>query len=291
MSLHQPLILMTGATGRLAQLVLAELVRRGARIRALVRDPAHQATVLARGASAVYVGNLANPRSVEEALTGIDRLFYIPPAFMPDEAAVGRALVDAAHRCGVTRIVLSSAIHPTLSHLVNHHAKAMVEEHIIGTGIDFTFLQPTLVFQNYGLAFAAAARTGVFAEPYSNLSRICRVDYRDVAEVAGMALCEDRLSFGTFELCAEGHLNRFEVAALMAQAIGRGVRARAITYDEWLARSGMAADSPTAIGLKQMFAWYDTHGLHGNATTLRTLLGREPRTLGAFFQELRAGAA
>jgi uncharacterized protein YbjT (DUF2867 family) len=290
MSSYQPLILMTGATGRLARLVLAELVRRGTRVRVLIRDPAQESTVRARGATQVCIGALANRRSVETALTGIDRLFYIPPAFMPEEAAVGRALVDSARRHGVSRIVLSSAIHPTLAQLVNHHAKALVEEHIIGTGIEFTFLQPTLVFQNYGAAFAAAAKTGIFAEPYSNHSKICRVDYRDVAEVVGIALCEDRLSYGTFELCAEGHLNRIEVAALMAQTIGRDVDARAITYDEWLARSGMAADSTAAIGMKQMFAWYDTHGLHGNATTLRTLLGREPRALAAFFQELRAGA-
>lgn len=289
MSSYQPLILTTGATGRLARLALAELVGRGARVRALIRDPSQEAAVRAGGATEVCIGDLTNRQSMEAALTGVDRLFYIPPAFMAEEAAVGRALVDAAHGRGVTRIVLSSAIHPTLTHLVNHHAKAVVEEHIIGTGIEYTFLQPALVFQNYGAAFAAAARTGLFAEPYSNHSKICRVDYRDVAEVAGVALCEDRLTYGAFELCADGQLDRMEVAALMTRALGRQIEARAITYDEWLVRSGMPADSLAAIGLKRMFAWYDSHGLHGNVTTLRALLGREPRTLSAYFQELRGG--
>lgn len=35
-----------------------------------------------------------------------------------------------------------------------------------------------------------------------------------------------------------------------------------------------------------MFAWYDHHGLLGNALTLRAILVRKPRTLRAYFQEL-----
>jgi hypothetical protein len=42
--------------------------------------------------------------------------------------------------------------------------------------------------------------------------------------------------------------------------------------------------------MKPMFDWYDRHSLLGNALTLRAILGREPRTLRAYFEEL-AGAA
>jgi uncharacterized protein YbjT (DUF2867 family) len=290
MVLSQPLILATGATGRLAGLVVPELALRGARVRALIRDPHQEAAVRARGASEVSVGNLTDERSLEAALCGVDRLFYIPPAFIPEEDAIGRRVVNTAKRMGVRRIVFSSAIHPTLTQLVNHQAKAAVEEHIIASGLEYAFLQPALVYQNYKTAFGVAGRTGIFAEPYSIESKIIRVDYRDVAEVAAIALCEDRLIYGTFELCAEGHLDRMEVAGLMAQALHRHVEARKIAYAEWLTRSGIPPHSPQAKGLKRMFEWYDTHGLHGNATTLRTILGREPRSLLAFFRELRDGA-
>jgi hypothetical protein len=42
--------------------------------------------------------------------------------------------------------------------------------------------------------------------------------------------------------------------------------------------------------MQSMFAHYERVGLRGNPLTLRAILGREPRTLAAFFQEL-AGAA
>ena len=42
--------------------------------------------------------------------------------------------------------------------------------------------------------------------------------------------------------------------------------------------------------LRPMFEHYDHYGLRGNALTLRAILGREPRSLRAYFVEL-AGKA
>lgn len=52
--------------------------------------------------------------------------------------------------------------------------------------------------------------TGVLGEPWSAETRFSRVDYRDVAEVAAIALTDDRLLYGTYQLCADGHLNRHD---------------------------------------------------------------------------------
>lgn len=40
--------------------------------------------------------------------------------------------------------------------------------------------------------------------------------------------------------------------------------------------------------MQRMFDWYDHHPLVGNALTLRAILGREPRTLRDYFEELAA---
>ena len=67
--------------------------------------------------------------------------------------------------------------------------------------------------------------TGVFAEPCSTETRFSRLDYREVAEVAAIALTEDRLLYGTYQLCAEGHLDRNDVAHLMGEVRSRRVLA------------------------------------------------------------------
>ena len=188
-------------------------------------------------------------------------------------------MVEAAKAAGVRRFVFSSVIHPVLTELPNHAAKGPVEQAVLDSGMEYTFLHPALFFQNYAAGWQRVEQSGVLAEPWSDATRFSRVDYRDVAEVAAVALTTDTLRYGTFELCAEGALDRREAAALIAEELGRDIRAQRIDPD---------ALGPEAQPRRPMFNHYDRHDLRGNALTLRTILGREPRTLRAYFAELAA---
>ncbi len=55
-------VLMIGATGTYAGLVLPELTGRGVQVRALIQDPSKSAAVLSRGAAETAVGDLRDPR-------------------------------------------------------------------------------------------------------------------------------------------------------------------------------------------------------------------------------------
>jgi uncharacterized protein YbjT (DUF2867 family) len=273
--------LVVGASGRFAHHVVPLLAQRGVRVRGLIHDAAKAEDVRRSGAAETVVADLTDPASVARAAEGAARVFYIAPAFLPDEAAVGQRVVAAAVAAGVERIVFSSVIHPVIAGLSNHIAKAPVEEAILDAGIEYTFLHPALYFQNFARNWDKVIGTGTLAEPWSCETRFSRVDYRDVAEVAAVALTEDRLLYGTFELTAEGWLNRHDVARLIGDALGRDIRAERI--------------DPATLGkesgpMQSLFAHYERVGLRGNPLTLRAILGREPRTLAAFFQEL-AGAA
>ena len=276
-------ILAVGAAGKFAGMVVPEIAKRGAKVRGFVRSPNEIKTAKVTGAAEVIVGDLADEASVRSAMKDVDRVFYIAPAFLPDEAEVGVRVVEAAKNAGVRRFVFSSVIHPILSGLANHIQKAPVEEALLTSGMEYTFLHPTVFFQNFTANWSRIVSTGVVAEPWSTETRFSRVDYRDVAEVAAIALIEDRLLFGTFELCAEGWHGRTDVAAIIGEVLGRPITAKRLD-------SKMAAPSagPGAPALQNMFDWYDSRGLRGNALTLRAILGREPRTLRAFFVELAA---
>lgn len=279
-------VLAVGAAGKFAGLVVPELVKRGATVRGLTDDPQHADAVRKNGAAEVAVGDLRDVGSLRAALEGVDRVFYIAPVFAQEEVQLGRNMVEAAKSAQVRRIVFSSVIHPILTTLGNHAAKGPVEEAILGSDLEYSILHPALFHQNFAAAWPQVTRTGVLAEPYSADRRITRVDYRDVAEVTAIALTEDRLLHGTFELCAEGDLDRHDVAAIIGEVLGREVKAETPSFDEWAEKTGVPEEGPVRPGLKQMFEWYDAHGLLGNPTTLRAILGREPRTLRAYFEEL-----
>lgn len=280
MSNSNDLVLAVGASGQFAGLVVPELARRGARVRGLIHHEKEREAALRNGAVEVAIGDLTDRASIEAALDGVDSVFYIAPAFMENEAAIGQQMVEAAQKAGVTRFVFSSVIHPVLSALSNHAAKAPVEEALLDSEMEWVFLQPALFFQNFAAGWDKAVESGKYGEPWSSETRFSRVDYRDVAEVAAIALAEDRLNYGTFQLCAPGQLNRLEVAALMSEVSGKTVEA-------------VTAAPPAQAGaeIKKMFDWYDHHPLIGNPLILRAILGREPRTLRAYFEELNAQGA
>jgi uncharacterized protein YbjT (DUF2867 family) len=246
--------------------------------------------VRAAGASEISVGDLREQTSVDTALKGVDAVFYIAPAFLPDESVVGENFVKSASRAGVRRFVFSSVIHPVLTELDNHQAKIPVEDALINSNMEFVLLHPAMFFQNYTQGWQRVLKTGVLAEPWSITSRFSRVDYRDVAEVAAIALLEDRLTFGTYELCAHGWHDRTDVAKIISDVLGRNVVAAKAEMPKVQEPAGGAGGNSPSAAIEKMLRWYDSHGLVGNSLTLKAILGREPTTLRSFFKALASGA-
>ncbi len=255
-------------------------------MRALVRDQAKSDLALKRGASETVIGDLEDPVSLRKATEGIDAVFHIGPGMAPNEAAMGLALVGAAKAAGARKFVLSGVIHPSLSQLTNHAAKLPVEEAMYESGMTFTVLQPAIFMQNIAGYWAAVIEQDRFSLPYSVYAKDAYVDYRDVAEAAALALTCDMLYNGTFELCATGMMDRMEIALMMSEVLGRNVGAAEVPFEKW-AHKAHLPEGPLKDGLKRMFSFYNDHGFPGgNSLVFRAILGREPRSLRQYLQEL-----
>ena len=115
---------------------------------------------------------------------------------------------------------------------------------------------------------------------------MCAVDYRDVAEVAAIAMTGSELSYGTFELCAPGMQDSHETAAILSEVLGRPITTVQMSLDQFAAQ---LPEGPFRDGMRRMMAHYDRYGLPGgNPLVLRAILGREPRSLKDYFAELAA---
>jgi uncharacterized protein YbjT (DUF2867 family) len=248
-------------------------------------DPAKADRARELGADEAVAGDLRDRPSINAALTGVDGVFHVTPAFAPDSAELGIAMVEAATAAGVDRFVFSGVYHLSLS-LVNHASMRPIEEALYRSRLAFTVLQPGMFMQGLAGSWKDAVEHGVFAMPYSKDSAMTFVDYRDVAEAAATAFVSDDLIGGTFELAAGGMVTRSEIADLMSRHAGRTIVAQDVDPD--VALSGMPA-AQMRDGLGAMFADYTAHGFHGgNNLVLRTILGRAPRTLDSYLAELAA---
>ncbi len=278
-------VLMVGASGKYASYVLPALKERGASVKALVMSAKKRADVIGRGADEAVVGNLKDEQSLRSAAEGVDGVFHINPAFEPNEAELGIAMVNAAVAARVKKFTFSSVIHPSISKMSNHSGKRPVEEALFESGLVFTVLQPTMFMQTLANGWAEVTEKSTFSLPYPNDKRASYVDYRDVAEAAAIALTSDRLDYGTFELCAPGMVNRVELTKIMSEVLGRTITPAEITFDQWV-KQAQIPEGSFRDGMQRMYANYAQYGFPGgNALVLRAILGREPRTLKEFFAE------
>jgi uncharacterized protein YbjT (DUF2867 family) len=74
-------------------------------------------------------------------------------------------------------------------------------------------------------------------------ARISIVDQHGVAEVAAIALMEDHLASGTFELSSQGMTSMAEIARTLSDPFGTPIEARQVTLADWAAemREGFAS--------------------------------------------------
>jgi dihydroflavonol-4-reductase len=111
--------LVTGATGFVGAAVARQLVHRGTDVRVLMRSASDQTNLEGLSVTRV-VGDLQDPASLDRAVQGCEALFHVAADYrlwVPDAAAMyrtnvdgTRALLDAAARAGVKRIVYTSSV-------------------------------------------------------------------------------------------------------------------------------------------------------------------------------------
>jgi uncharacterized protein YbjT (DUF2867 family) len=280
-------ILMIGATGKFAGLLIPELNKQNIPFKALVRDDKKAVEARRLGATETVIGDLNDPDSLLAAAKGVDGVFHISPAFAPGEAQMGVSLVQACKAAGVKKFVFSGVYHPSLP-MTNHSAKIPVEQAIYHSGMDFTILQPSMFMQNMNSSWDKVLESGKLVMPYSKKSKMAYVDYRDVAEVAALAFSDARLSNGTFELSAPGLTDRIELAEWISQATGRTIEPAESSFEDW-ARQAKIPSGPLWDGLAAMYTEYDKYGFAGgNSLVLAAILGREPRTLRQYVKEMAA---
>jgi uncharacterized protein YbjT (DUF2867 family) len=279
-------VLMIGATGQFAGRVVPEMKKRGVEVYALIQNPDKQAIALKNGADHIIIGNLNNDASLVNATKGMDGVFHINPAFAPNEAAMGLAMVNAARVSGVRKFVFSGVYHPSLS-IINHANKRPIEEALYESGMDFTILQPAIYMQNFIESWNDILAHKQITMPYSNLSKMAYVDFREVAEVIALAMTGTELAYGTFELSATGMYNRFQLAEILSEITDRRITAVEISQEKWSQQVQMP-DNHLKEGLFRMFQHYDKYGFAGgNSLVMKSILGREPRSIYQFFQELK----
>jgi uncharacterized protein YbjT (DUF2867 family) len=271
-------IVVTAAGGSTGSAVVRALWSRGERVRALVGSSQPRPELTALSADVVPT-DLTDPAAVEPLLAGAGALYLIWPNFDAGETPGAVALLEAARRAGVPRVVYHSVLRPQARSMPHHAAKDRVEEALDASSLSWRVLQPCAYADNLHGQFADVAATGIFRSPWGLTGAQSLVDLRDVADAAAVLLTEDGLDGGTFEAVGPEPLTAPRIADLLGEWLGREVRAVDALPD------GPVPEEYAARCSRLMFDHYRAHGFTGSPRVLEALLGRPPRTLAAHLGE------
>jgi uncharacterized protein YbjT (DUF2867 family) len=267
-------VLVTGATGRIGQAVVDELIRAGAPVRALTRGS--EAAALPADVDVVR-GDLTVPESLDAALRGVSAVFLLWTAPPASAAAVVERLT--AHG---PRVVLLSSPHRT-PHPFFQQPNPMavlhadIERLIAAAGLESTIVRPGMLASNAASWWGAAVRAdAVVRWPYG-AAETAPVDDRDVAAVAARTLSQDGHAGGDYVLTGPESLSQAEQVGLIGDVLQRRIRFEELSPDEF--RSETAGTWPTPVVDMLLNAWAATMGRPAFVTTtVSEILGSAPRS-------------
>jgi uncharacterized protein YbjT (DUF2867 family) len=287
-------ILVTGATGTVGRQVIEQLVKRGADVRALVRDPAK--ANLPAGV-AVVQGDLLDVDAMRGAVSGVSTLFLLN-AVASDEFTQALIALNLAREAGVERIVYLSVIHSDLYVNVPHFAgKFAVERMIEKMGFNATILRPAYFMNNDLTIKDVVTGYGVYPMPIGSKG-LAMIDARDIGEIAAIELIRREqsatpLQLDRINLVGPDVLTGTDVAGIWSEVLGRPIAYPGDDTAGFEKNLRQFMPSWMAFDMRLMSERFLTEGMipePGNAARLTALLGRPLRSYRDFASETVASA-
>ncbi len=248
MTMSEPHVLVTGATGNTGSRVVAGLAALGRPVSAASR----RATDGVGGGGEGGGGGVRGVRfdwydaaTYREALRGVDRAYLVPPVGDPDPGAVMLPFLARARDAGVQRaVLLSSSAIPAGGPGVGR-----VHEQIADLFDQWAVLRPSWFMQNFTghHLHAASIRDDGAILSAAGTGRVGFIDADDIAAVAVRALTDETAPCTDLLLTGPEALSYDDVAGIIAEVTGRAVRHRSLSAEQ-------LTDRLVGAGIPERFA-------------------------------------
>jgi len=198
-------VLVTGAAGLVGVHACAELVRRGWKVRALVRNAAKGASRLGEHKLELRVGDMRDERALASALEGACAVVHLAAvaietgkdSYESTNTEATRTLLRLAASAGATRFIHMSQNGAASSSPYKFlRSKGLAEDAVRDSGLKWTALKPSVIFgpqDEFINVLARMIRLSplVFPLPGGGRARFQPISVRNVASAIGVALDRD----------------------------------------------------------------------------------------------------
>jgi NAD(P)H dehydrogenase (quinone) len=252
-------IVITGATGQLGRLVIADLLAAAVPadgITAVARSKEKAADLAEQGIH-VLEADYERPESFEGAFGAEDRVLLISAGESGGRDVLHKAVIDAAKAAGVAQLAYTSVFGgPKADFLLaaDHNA---TEQLILDSGLPYTFLRNNWYTEMLTGGLAGAIEHGAVVNGVGADARIATATRADYAAAAAVAISTDGHLNKIYELGGDTAWTFGEFAAEVARQTGKPINHQTLDPDANLARlvsygipegfAAILADVDTAI--------------------------------------------
>ena len=229
-------VLVTGATGFVGQRVVPELIARRHQVRCLVHS-AGKERVLEHLDVDVHYGSILNPESLGQAMHGVQSVVHLVGIIRPGRGASfdlvhrqGTAnVVEAAREAGVREIIYVSALGATGDPAYPYlYSKYQAELRVMGCGLDYTILRPSVIFgmgDEFLTALAGLVRLGPVVPVIGNgRTRMQPVAVEDVAKCVAASTGNSLVKGKTISLGGPHRLSYNDLLDEVALSLKKRIR-------------------------------------------------------------------
>jgi uncharacterized protein YbjT (DUF2867 family) len=271
-------ILVIGATGNVGEPLVAELLRRGEKVKAASRSGSGR---FPNGAEAVRL-DLAEPATLEPALAGVDRIYALSPAGNVDPLTPLMPVIEAAAARGI-KVVLQTALGVDADDNIPFRRLELALER---SGAPFVILRPNWFTDNFVTYWGAAVAAGEIRLPAGE-GKTSFVDTRDIAAAAAGALTSSKHDGKAFVLTGPKAYGYAEAAELLSGALGRRVVYTAVDGETFVAEAAAGGVPQDYADLLAAIFYPVAQGWAAAVTdAVETLSGKPPRSLESSIADL-----
>ncbi|MCT4613774.1 MAG: SDR family oxidoreductase [Marinifilaceae bacterium] len=265
-------IAVTGATGQLGQIVIAELKKRIAAesIIALARTPENASDLGVE----VRAFDYNQEEKLSDSLNGIDKLILISGTEFGKRASQHINVINAAKGVGVKSIIYTSLLRADSSALNLAPEHVETENALKASGLNYTILRNGWYSENYTASIPGAIGGGAFlgSAGQGKISSAARADY---AEAAAIVALSDEYDSKILELAGDQAYTLSDLAQEIANQTGNPLPYNNLPEEEYAnILKNIGLPEGLALGLAHWDVCAADGDLFDNNQLLSKLLGR-----------------
>ncbi len=223
-------VLVTGATGNIASLVIPQLLEEEISVRALVRD-LEKASRLSDMGVELIKGDFEDTPALEKATENIDGVLAIT-APGPQAVDQGRNILNAAKKNGNPYYVRISAIKAAPDAPQNNgRLHYQSDQDLMASGLPYTILRPHYFMQNMFMSVDTIKENGNMYYGMGD-GKLGMVDVRDIADSAARILIDGDHEGKIYTPTGPSAITFQEIADYIGSQLGKPVNYVKISLDD-----------------------------------------------------------